>query len=289
MMPTDTMTILRSVVALVDVGTLGAGTTLEAVAEDARGILAGVTRPTGGSVTVLTDYEASWLVERLGDITVDTSNDHTAEMAATIQGKVTDGRAVDAESQQAVLRALLEGGVTQAAVLGVLHERGTGKDGVTAVQAKLKAIELHCRPNDDDIEVDDRPLFSASDDGLWVSAWVHLSDADLGVGKPLPDEMKGKLWLVDLGQDNAPPDAFVVCEAGRASVSPLETATAAVDKHDELLDGIEFIVLADTKEEAARIAHQKSSTSIGLVEDLWWSDPDAPVYGFSYLRRVKAD
>jgi hypothetical protein len=122
MMPTDTMTILRSVVALVDVGTLGAGTTLEAVAEDARGILAGATRPTGGSVTVLTDYEASWLVERLGEVRNDTVCQETADMAATIQGKVTDGRAVDAESQQALLRALLAGGMTQADVLRVLNE-----------------------------------------------------------------------------------------------------------------------------------------------------------------------
>jgi hypothetical protein len=122
MMPTDTMTILRSVVALVDVGTLGAGTTLEAVAEDARGILAGVTRPAGGSVTVLTDYEASWLVERLGEVRNDTVCQETADMAATIQGKVTDGRAADAESQQAPLRALLAGGMTQADVMRVLNE-----------------------------------------------------------------------------------------------------------------------------------------------------------------------
>ncbi len=122
MMPTDTMTILRSVVALVDVGTLGAGTTLEAVAEDARGILAGVTRRASGSVPVLTDYEASWLVERLGEVRNDTVCQETADMAATIQGKVTDGRAVDAESQQALLRALLAGGMTQADVLRVLNE-----------------------------------------------------------------------------------------------------------------------------------------------------------------------
>lgn len=37
----------------------------------------------------------------------------------------------------------------------------------------------YAEPSDDDIEIDDEPMLSIADDGVWVSAWVWV---------PTPDE-----------------------------------------------------------------------------------------------------
>jgi hypothetical protein len=59
--------------------------------------------------------------------------------------------------------ALTQGIICQADVLHILHDAG---DKYPDYASKVQT--------DDDLEVDDKPLFSYGEDGVWVSAWVHI-------------------------------------------------------------------------------------------------------------------
>lgn len=41
------------------------------------------------------------------------------------------------------------------------------------------AERLFCERSDNDVEIDDDAVFSRGDDGVWVSAWVHVAHAEL--------------------------------------------------------------------------------------------------------------
>lgn len=43
------------------------------------------------------------------------------------------------------------------------------------------AIGLAREQTDDDLEIDDEPELSPSDDGVWVAAWIWISNYDIGV------------------------------------------------------------------------------------------------------------
>lgn len=65
--------------------------------------------------------------------------------------------------QIAAFKRLLKDGLTQGEAIHVLHDHG---DKFPAYAADVDT--------DDDLEVDDKPLYSASDEGVWVMAWVHV-------------------------------------------------------------------------------------------------------------------
>jgi hypothetical protein len=47
---------------------------------------------------------------------------------------------------------------------------------------EVKAIELACMNyTSDNIEIDDNPALSVGEDGIWVQAWVHVSNHELGI------------------------------------------------------------------------------------------------------------
>lgn len=68
---------------------------------------------------------------------------------------------------EALRDSIKAGEVTQAEILELLHNEGE-KFPTYAAQVDT----------DDDLEVDDKPLFSASDEGVWVAAWVHIPHPD---------------------------------------------------------------------------------------------------------------
>lgn len=72
----------------------------------------------------------------------------------------------DREKRQMIMFLLVKEGLTQADALEVLHEAG---DKYPEYAADVDT--------DDELEVDDKPLYSLSDDnGCWVSAWVFVRD-----------------------------------------------------------------------------------------------------------------
>lgn len=77
-----------------------------------------------------------------------------------------------AQKQQAlyaVFRALLKQGLTQAEVLELLHDADPNvKDHDGTIEAARSNYA------DDDCEIDDKPLLSVADEGVWVSAWVYV-------------------------------------------------------------------------------------------------------------------
>lgn len=68
---------------------------------------------------------------------------------------------------RACFGVLLALGLDQATCLEALHDHGDKYPGAAA------AVDV-----DDDLEVDDKPLFSRSDEGTWVSAWVFVRDPE---------------------------------------------------------------------------------------------------------------
>jgi hypothetical protein len=42
----------------------------------------------------------------------------------------------------------------------------------------LYARECYAEPSEDDLEIDEEPLLSVGEGGIWVSAWVWVADAD---------------------------------------------------------------------------------------------------------------
>lgn len=73
----------------------------------------------------------------------------------------------DREKRQMIMFLLVKEGLTQADALEVLHEAGD----------KYPEYAAHV-DTDDELEVDDKPLYSLSDDnGCWVSAWVFVRDS----------------------------------------------------------------------------------------------------------------
>lgn len=58
----------------------------------------------------------------------------------------------------------------------------------TSDQWRDKAREIHCLPSDDAIKVDDDCQFSWGDDGCWVSGWLWVSNADMGIDDEGDDE-----------------------------------------------------------------------------------------------------
>lgn len=72
-------------------------------------------------------------------------------------------------------QSLLNAGLDQATVLKVMSDRAQGRpDWMTG--AKTVARNEY---QTDEIEIDDAPLQSRGDDGVWVSAWVWVSDEDV--------------------------------------------------------------------------------------------------------------
>lgn len=47
-----------------------------------------------------------------------------------------------------------------------------------------KAREKYADPSSDDIEIDDDPFISTADGGIWVNAWVWVSDEEIEVEDP---------------------------------------------------------------------------------------------------------
>ena len=76
--------------------------------------------------------------------------------------------------------AIRDGRLTQADVLRALKRADPNFDAKWGEYIK-KARAVYANPSDSDIEIDDQPLISDTDDGVWVSAWVW-------VPKPLEDE-----------------------------------------------------------------------------------------------------
>lgn len=74
---------------------------------------------------------------------------------------------------KAEFRALLERGLNQADALQVLADFGDPK--AEHYPTSQAARAQYC---DDDIEIDDAPLFSVADNGCWVSAWVWVEGQD---------------------------------------------------------------------------------------------------------------
>lgn len=69
-------------------------------------------------------------------------------------------------------RSLLARGLTQAQCLEIL---GTHGDAATYSREVAEARE-QCT---DDLEIDDAPMVSSSDDGVWISAWIYVrTDSD---------------------------------------------------------------------------------------------------------------
>lgn len=62
-------------------------------------------------------------------------------------------------------KTLLDSGLQQRTVLEVLGERAIHSDWANLARDQYTT---------EDVEVDDRPMFSESDSGVWVSAWVFL-------------------------------------------------------------------------------------------------------------------
>lgn len=68
-----------------------------------------------------------------------------------------------------VLKCLLDGGMTQGEVLSVLSSYFKGDyDGYAQAARDFYGAN--------DVEIDDTPLFSEADRGVWVSAWVWVDD-----------------------------------------------------------------------------------------------------------------
>lgn len=65
-------------------------------------------------------------------------------------------------------KKLLALGLTQAECLEVLHDHGE----------KFMSYAANVATNDE-LEVDDKPLFSLSEGGVWVGAWVFVHDKEV--------------------------------------------------------------------------------------------------------------
>ena len=68
---------------------------------------------------------------------------------------------------------LAAGGLAQGDVLNALHDADPN---VTDHEGTIEAARSnYAMGSDDEIEIDDKPLLSVADDGVWVSAWVWVS------------------------------------------------------------------------------------------------------------------
>lgn len=85
------------------------------------------------------------------------------------------------EDVNKVIQGLLDGGVNQGEILRALHLADDTQD--ANIFTIERARELYCYGSDDDIEIDDEPLLSASENGVWVSAWVYVRTAEEGDGE----------------------------------------------------------------------------------------------------------
>jgi hypothetical protein len=55
-------------------------------------------------------------------------------------------------------------------------------------EAILYARECYAEPSEDDLEIDEDPLLSVGDGGIWVSAWVWVADEDPDDGEDAVSE-----------------------------------------------------------------------------------------------------
>lgn len=79
---------------------------------------------------------------------------------------------------KAAFKVLLTLGLDQATVLEAMHDADPHvKDHDGAIDA---ARSNYC---DDECEIDDKPLLSIADDGVWVSAWVWVYTGDMEDGE----------------------------------------------------------------------------------------------------------
>lgn len=85
------------------------------------------------------------------------------------------------EARKAGLRSLLSDGMTQEDVLDVLHELGTGKENLAPETVIEEAKSQYEDTTDYNVSVDSNAIFSASDNGVWVSAWVFVRNEDVGL------------------------------------------------------------------------------------------------------------
>lgn len=176
------------------------------------------------------------------------------------------------------LRDLLSKGLSQTETLRILHDRGAGSlVGTTAKKAIERASEIFALGSEDNVEVDNTAIFSQGDNGVWVSAWVHVSNDELGIGKPLPDDLMGKLWMVSPETDGVSGELLVRSTAGEFKVRLIENFTDAVDTFDDL-GPHEHLVMADTRKEAAEMWDPSSP------EEVWVGDKDDDCYGFYYRK-----
>jgi hypothetical protein len=86
--------------------------------------------------------------------------------------------AADRDAALATLRTLLDGPLRQSDALAVLAERWQSDE---LAKFAAAARTIYADPSDDDIEIDDDPLFSDTDDGVWVSGWLWVSNTAAGI------------------------------------------------------------------------------------------------------------
>lgn len=81
------------------------------------------------------------------------------------------------DRQSKLMAYIKDNGLSQAEVLTVLSLMDDGDDELDYGDIVDTARDLYC-DSSCDVEIDDHPLFSETDDGCWVSAWVWVSYND---------------------------------------------------------------------------------------------------------------
>lgn len=69
---------------------------------------------------------------------------------------------------EALKAAMAQGSLTQADILEILHEVGD--------KYPAHAADVY---TNDELEIDDKPLYSKSTCGVWVNAWIFVNDQDI--------------------------------------------------------------------------------------------------------------
>lgn len=115
-------------------------------------------------------------------VTVAALQDELAQAQAALTGTNNDSQ----RPLKARFIDLLSQGLTQAETLEALSDYALASEpGLQAFADAANGSEL-VSSSDDDLEVDSSPIFSRSDTGVWVSAWIFVTNED--GGEPAGDE-----------------------------------------------------------------------------------------------------
>lgn len=74
-------------------------------------------------------------------------------------------------ANEAVLSATKEGAELVEKAKSAVEQYEKDRQDVEAYAAEIEAARQECN---DDLEIDDTPLLSVADEGVWVSAWVYV-------------------------------------------------------------------------------------------------------------------